>query len=371
MATIDNFMNALAGFGAGIQGNGQEFLRNQALRQLGEQYQQGQINQDQYLGSLAAYDPLIARQRAGVGLPAPVILANEFNKARQSGDVQRMNDLAQFAKIYDKGVQVGGAEQAPPTSMASPAPNTPPANTSLGDTDLPQDFLTAMTQPAAAAPYSAGSAQASEGFSPMPGYAGSVAQIEATKEGAKERAKLEQQKDIKPEIEKEVLNAKDIANEAIALRDMTSRMPQLESTTKRLKALGEIATYTGTGRALDVAIKELGYQPRDQATARSEYISMVDNEVLPLLRETFGAQFTEKEGERLAKTLGDPNAQPEVKNARLRSFIRTKMESANTSARKLGLDEPFAPDYIEQFQQELGGGNQQSPSINGWSIRPR
>ena len=40
----------------------------------------------------------------GGDLPAPIQLANEFQAARQSGDIQRMNDIAQFAKIYDRGV---------------------------------------------------------------------------------------------------------------------------------------------------------------------------------------------------------------------------------------------------------------------------
>lgn len=44
-------------------------------------------------------------QMAGRGnLPAPLQLANEYQKARAAGDTQRMADLSAFAKIYDKGV---------------------------------------------------------------------------------------------------------------------------------------------------------------------------------------------------------------------------------------------------------------------------
>ena len=44
------------------------------------------------------------REPVGGELPAPLKLANEYDKARKAGDFERMNDIASFAKIYDKGI---------------------------------------------------------------------------------------------------------------------------------------------------------------------------------------------------------------------------------------------------------------------------
>ncbi len=46
------------------------------------------------------------REPVGGDLPAPLKLANEYDKARKAGDIQRMNDIASFSKIYDKGIAV-------------------------------------------------------------------------------------------------------------------------------------------------------------------------------------------------------------------------------------------------------------------------
>ena len=134
---------------------------------------------------------------------------------------------------------------------------------------------------------------------------------------------------------------KDLGETEVDLKTRLARMPQLEDTAKRLSALGKLATYTMTGRARDTLVREVGFDVPDSAVARTEYISMVDNEILPLLRETFGAQFTEREGQSLKVTLGDPNKSPAEKDAVLRSFIRTKKETINTQARKLGEDTPY------------------------------
>lgn len=108
------------------------------------------------------------------------------------------------------------------------------------------------------------------------------------------------------------------------LEDLESMMPRLEVVVSELSDLGKKATYTMAGQATDFTRRQLGMYVGEGAIARKEYISKVDNEILPLLRQTFGAQFTQKEGESLKATLGDPNASPEEKDAVLKSFIQTK-----------------------------------------------
>lgn len=109
-----------------------------------------------------------------------------------------------------------------------------------------------------------------------------------------------------------------------AYNSITSKMPGLEAVVERLDGLADKATYTIAGKAIDATRRQMGMEPRDAAVARAEYTAIVDNQILPLLRDTFGAQFTQKEGETLRATLGDPDKSPAEKQALLRAFIEQK-----------------------------------------------
>jgi len=127
------------------------------------------------------------------------------------------------------------------------------------------------------------------------------------------------------------------AGEATAgLSDMESQLPHLEQLVTELSALGKKATYTKAGQAADIIRRQSGMNVGEGAIARKEYITRVDNEILPLLRQTFGAQFTQKEGEALKATLGDPDASPQEKDAVLKSFIQTKIAQVATTRRRIG-----------------------------------
>lgn len=130
-------------------------------------------------------------------------------------------------------------------------------------------------------------------------------------------------KDIKGAKRDERLGA-DQGDAAALLESMNSKMPGLEKVVGQLEALSDKATYTFAGQGVDAVRRQAGMEPREAAVARADYISMVDNQVLPLLRETFGAQFTVEEGKSLRATLGDPNKAPAEKKAVLRSFIEQK-----------------------------------------------
>jgi len=101
-------------------------------------------------------------------------------------------------------------------------------------------------------------------------------------------------------------------------------MPGLRAVIAELGDVAKTATYTMTGQLIDNAMRETGMEPGEAAQARTKYIAMVDNQVLPLLRDTFGAAFTVKEGETLRATLGDPNKSPAEKQAVLEAFIEQK-----------------------------------------------
>src|SRR5690606_6063350 len=85
----------------------------------------------------------------------------------------------------------------------------------------------------------------------------------------------------------------------------------------------------------------MGWEPREEALAKAEYIATIDNQILPLLRDTFGAQFTLEEGNRLRATLGDENLSPAEKKATLRAFIAQKERDIQALAlRVFGAGQP-------------------------------
>lgn len=108
---------------------------------------------------------------------------------------------------------------------------------------------------------------------------------------------------------------------------MAASLPGLLDVAEELGKLGEKATYTMGGQAWDATMRELGQEPSEGALARTEYMAMVDNQVLPLLRETFGAAFTVQEGESLRATLGAPDKSPKEKQAVLDAFIKQKIRN--------------------------------------------
>ena len=121
-------------------------------------------------------------------------------------------------------------------------------------------------------------------------------------------------------------------------RSMTSKMPGLRKVVDELGDLGDKATYTIGGQMLDWGFKQIGAEPREAAVARAQYTAMVDNQILPLLRDTFGAQFTQQEGQALRETLGDPDKSPAEKRATLNAFIEQKERDIEALALRTGAD---------------------------------
>lgn len=115
----------------------------------------------------------------------------------------------------------------------------------------------------------------------------------------------------------------DAENAALA-ESVQSKLPGLRTVINELTTLADTATYTQSGQAMDALKRELGLPVGQGAIDRASYIAIVDNQVLPLLRDTFGAAFTQKEGETLRATLGDPNKSPAEKKAILEAFIAQK-----------------------------------------------
>lgn len=126
------------------------------------------------------------------------------------------------------------------------------------------------------------------------------------------------------------------ANDETTLKSLDANLPNLLQVAQDLSQLGKTATYTMVGKGRDNVIRETGMDSTDAMNSRAAYIAKVDNEVLPLLRTTFGAQFTEKEGESLKHTLGAPDMSSGEKDAVLRSFIEGKVGQLQSLQRKTG-----------------------------------
>ena len=135
---------------------------------------------------------------------------------------------------------------------------------------------------------------------------------------------------------------KDQGETVASYESVMSKMPGLEKVVTELNGLADQATYTMGGNLWNEALKQTGFGPSAGAVARTKYMSMVDNQVLPLLKDTFGAAFTVTEGESLRATLGDPNKTPEEKKMVLEAFIEQKRRDANALADRTG-NAPYQP----------------------------
>ena len=243
----------------------------------------------------------------GGNLPAAMTMANAYGKAIKEGRVEDAANLERFAKTVDKGIvrQTGG------------------------------------------------------GYQPIQGYGQALGSIAGAKQGATTQAKQdvlstmeparkediatrEAEVDLKyrPQIKAAEAEAAAKVGKEIELGERKATLPELKATLSDLDSFANDATYTLAGQAYDIGRTQLGMDASPGAIARTEYDTTISNVILPLLRQTFGAAFTAKEGDSLRATLGDINATPEQKQAAIRSFITQAERSIKSKERELGVTEP-------------------------------
>lgn len=184
-----------------------------------------------------------------------------------------------------------------------------------------------------------------------------VAESQATIEGRKSQAKAEAkaigEAKTAPLIAKtkaDIATAVTLATTAAiergeALSELNianASLPGLQEVVGQLKELAPIATNTFGGRAFDTVVKEFGFGATKGSTAKAKFVAIVNNQVLPLLRQTFGAAFTAKEGETLKATLGDPDSSADEKLVQLDAFIDSKIREIRTKERQVGISAPGA-----------------------------
>jgi len=207
-----------------------------------------------------------------------------------------------------------------------------------------------------------------EGLETVAGLAsGAVAPAVAGIAGAKAAATQDAQNlsdlEFKPQIATDVATADILGKERgetyAQLVDLTTTMPELQKTVDRLSDLGKEATYTQAGQLYDTLVKESGGAATPGSVAAVEYIKTVDNVVLPLLKQTFGAAFTVQEGQSLRDTLGNPNYTPEQKDAALRAFITQKYANIEAAKAKANAYAPMGG---------MSGPPMMPPTIEGSTI---
>ena len=135
---------------------------------------------------------------------------------------------------------------------------------------------------------------------------------------------------------------KDQGETVASYESVMSKMPGLEKVITELNGIADQATYTVGGNIWNETRKQFGAGPSDGAIARTKYMAMVDNQVLPMLKDTFGAAFTVTEGDALRATLGDPDKSPEEKKMVLEAFIEQKRRDVDALAGRTG-NAPYQP----------------------------
>lgn len=131
MPDFQQFANALAGFGAGIQGQGPQFLQglreqqsNEALKQLGGELASGNIDQGEYLKRLGATNPEIYSKMAlsqfGIDQPADV----KSWMYRNNLPPERQAEFDQFRRA-PQWLNAGGSFVNPNTGGAIPVTPKP------------------------------------------------------------------------------------------------------------------------------------------------------------------------------------------------------------------------------------------------------
>lgn len=132
------------------------------------------------------------------------------------------------------------------------------------------------------------------------------------------------------------------------LQIANASMPSLISVVDELKQLAPIATSTIGGNVFDAIAKEVGFGATEGSTAKAKFSSVVNNQILPLLKQTFGAAFTKAEGDELKATMGNVDAAPAEKIAQLNSFIDGKIREIQTKERQLGQAVTTSADITSQ-----------------------
>lgn len=116
----------------------------------------------------------------------------------------------------------------------------------------------------------------------------------------------------------------------VNLATLQSGLPQLNAVVSDLQNLGQAATYTKGGQLYNDALRQLNLQMSAGGDARAEYVSRVDNVLLPSLKAIFGSRVTNYDLQAARSMMVNPDLSPTEKSAQLKAFIDQRNLQVNT-----------------------------------------
>ena len=126
----------------------------------------------------------------------------------------------------------------------------------------------------------------------------------------------------------------------VEFADLTAAYPALIDVTNKLQNLAQVATYTKAGRWNDAVRRQLNLNVRNEAEAAAEMGNIIKVEILPILKPTFGAQFTVVEGQWLLATLGNEDMAPAEKMRQISARVAGWNNRLKTLSRRTGEEIP-------------------------------
>jgi hypothetical protein len=185
---------------------------------------------------------------------------------------------------------------------------------------------------------------------------GKIVDFEGKKSGAKKDAEFRSKKKFQAGITRDIKLAEAAAvarGETITdLGRAEAALPGIKSVVDKLKLLSDEATFTLAGGAWDTIAKQLFGVSTKGSTARAKMVSMVDNQVLPMLKPIFGSAFTVVEGDRLRDAMLDPDSTPESRKAQLSSFFAQMQENIAGKKREL---QNTGSSRVQETEKKAGG----------------
>lgn len=121
----------------------------------------------------------------------------------------------------------------------------------------------------------------------------------------------------------------------VSLASIKANMPQINSIVSNLRTLGQTATYTKAGQAYNSGLRQLGLPVPQEGVDRAQYESVVNNFLLPTLKQTFGARITNFDLQNIKTTLASSDLSPAEKDAQLKAFIQQKTMQIGTDQRSV------------------------------------
>lgn len=161
---------------------------------------------------------------------------------------------------------------------------------------------------------------------PIQGNLNTVQQTAQAKSTGEEIPKLQYAAPI--ESQKVIGTAQ--GNAKVGLANAQASMPQMYNTIGDLEKLAQAATYTVGGQAYNSVVRQLGLPMTEGANARAEFMSRVNNYLIPSLKQNFGNRITNMEINAQKNMFADPNLSPSEKIAQFKAFVAQKEEGLST-----------------------------------------